>query len=79
MKRINKLIKPTMFIVHVSEHKHEVGEIKYSLRARLSTEKGMYYANDYDWHLLRALDKLLDQLYKQIKKDKDKKMDKRRK
>ncbi len=76
MSHINKIQKPTIFLVHVSEHKHEHGEIKYSLRARLSTEKGMYYASDFDWNLLRCLDKVLDHLEQRIKRDKDMRLDK---
>ena len=71
MQHINKLQKPTMFILHVHEHRRERGEIKYSLRARLSTEKGMYFSNDFDWNLLRCLDNILDHLEHQVKKKKD--------
>jgi CBS domain-containing protein/ribosome-associated translation inhibitor RaiA len=76
MGHINKLQKPTIFLVHVHEHRHEHGEIKYSLRGRLSTERGMYFANDFDWNLLRCLDKILDHLEHQVKKDKDIRTDK---
>lgn len=77
--RISNIVRPKILNIHVVPH-HVRGDVaKYSLRARLSTEKRMYYARSFDWDLMKVLDDVLNQLEGAVKKDKEKRLDERRK
>jgi CBS domain-containing protein/ribosome-associated translation inhibitor RaiA len=78
MKRIDKIQSPKIFTVHVTVYHHEGMRSKYSLHARLTTEKSLYYASGTDWSLYKTLDALLVQLEKSIKKESEKQRDQRR-
>ncbi len=71
IRRISDIVHPTMLNVHVAKHEESVARSKYSLRARLAVDRGLYHAWDWDWDLLRATDKVMDQLERRVKKDKE--------
>ena len=79
MKRIDKIQSPKVFSVHVTAYHQDGLKAKYSLGARLTTEKGMYYSKGSDWHLYRSLDSVLDLLEKNIRKDHEKQLAARKK
>lgn len=72
MKRIDKIQSPKVFSVHVTAYHQDGLKNKYSLGARLTTDKGMYYSKGIDWHLYRSLDSVLDMMEKNIRKDHEK-------
>ena len=78
MKRIDKIQSPKIFTVHVTIYHHEGLRSKYSLHARLTTEKSLYYASGTDWSLYKTLDAVLEQLEKSVKKESEKQRDQRR-
>jgi len=78
MKRIDKVEAPKIFTVHVTIYHHEGMRSKYSLHARLTTDKRLYYASGTDWSLYKTLDAVLIQLEKSIKKEREKQLDQRR-
>ncbi len=78
MTRVNKLVNPKVFNIHATTHHDTGGEVKYSMRGRLTTDHEMYYAKANDWDALRALDELLNVLEKLVKKDKERKLDERK-
>lgn len=78
MERINRMEPPRVFTVHITIYHHEGMKSKYSLGARLTTEKSMYYNKHTDWDLYKAMDTVLDMLEKNIKRDHEKKRDLRR-
>jgi len=78
MERINRMEPPRVFTVHITIYHHEGMKSKYSLGARLTTEKRMYYNKHTDWDLYKATDTVLDMLEKNIKRDHEKKRDLRR-
>jgi len=78
MERINRMEPPRVFTVHITIYHHEGMKSKYSLGARLTTEKGMYYNKHTDWDLYKAMDAVLDMLEKNIKRDHEKKRDLRK-
>jgi acetoin utilization protein AcuB len=78
MERINRMEPPRVFTVHITIYHHEGMKSKYSLGARLTTEKGMYYNKHTDWDLYKAMDTVLDMLEKNIKRDHEKKRDLRK-
>ncbi|UCE45211.1 MAG: CBS domain-containing protein [Methanobacteriota archaeon] len=78
MKKIDKIQSPKVFSVHVTAYHQDGLKNKYSLGARLTTEKGTYYSKGSDWHLYRSLDAVLDLLEKSIRKDHEKQLAARR-
>ncbi|UCE36348.1 MAG: CBS domain-containing protein [Thermoplasmata archaeon] len=79
MKKINKIQKTRIFALHVSQY-HDKSFVKeYELRARLSTDKHMFYAQGEGWNLVGALDELLDTLEGMVTKEKDRRLGARKK
>jgi len=74
MKRIASLVTPRMLNVHVVQYKADGDNSKWSIRARFTTDRQMYYVKHFDWELFKTLDGLLDQLEQHIKKEKDRKV-----
>lgn len=79
MKRIDKIQFPRVFTVHVQTYHHEGMRSKYSIHARLTTDKSMLYASHTDWDLFKTMDGLLDQLEKTVKREHEKQLDARKK
>lgn len=73
LKKINKFenYKPHSLTFHVEEHRPNSGEIEYSLRARLVTEKKVFFKSDHDWNIFSLFDKVMDSLYRVVRKDKE--------
>jgi CBS domain-containing protein len=78
MKRIDKIEPPKVFSIHVTAYHQDGLKSKFSLGARLTTDKGMYYSKGSDWDLYRSLDTALDSLEKSIKKEHEKRLDARK-
>ncbi len=78
LKKVNKVLTPLVLNIHVVAHQEAGTQSKYSLRLRLSTDYGLYYAKEVSWNVLEALDKALDSLEKRIFKDNEKKIDRKR-
>jgi ribosome-associated translation inhibitor RaiA len=75
MKRIDRIVPPRVFSVHVTTYHHEGLKSKYSLGARLTTSKNMYYVKSVDWDLYKATDSLLDMLEANVRRDHEKQLD----
>jgi CBS domain-containing protein/ribosome-associated translation inhibitor RaiA len=79
MKKVNKIQRTQLFSLHVVQY-HDRSLVKeYELRARLSTNKQMFYAQGQGWNLMIALDEVLDNLETMITKEKDRKLAERKK
>lgn len=75
MKKIDKILPPRVFSMHVTVYNPEGFKSKYSLGARLTTSKNMYYMKTVDWDLYKATNTLLNQLESNIRRDHDKQLD----
>ncbi len=73
-----KRLKPLYLNFHVEEHHATSGEIKYSVRAKLTTESKVFYTKAVDWNLFRAFAETIDQLERMVKREK-KRMEERTK
>ncbi|MFQ5919724.1 MAG: CBS domain-containing protein [Thermoplasmata archaeon] len=71
LRKISDIARPTVFNVHVVTHQREGDRSKYSIRARLGTERGLLIARDYDWDPAQAMHKVMAQLERRIKQSKD--------
>jgi len=72
MKRIAKMERPRVFYVHIASYDEEGLTSKYSVRARLSTERNMYYVRNSDWNMFRAMSDLLESLEGKVRKQREK-------
>ena len=53
------------------DRKESGTRIKYSIKIRLMTNRGMLHANDHAWDLAAALDGALKKLEREVSKKKD--------
>lgn len=79
MKRIDKIQFPRVFTVHIQAYHHEGMRSKYSIHARLTTDKSLLYASQTDWDLYKTMDGILQQLEKNVKREHEKLLDARKK
>lgn len=77
--RISKSSMPKVFNAHITTYNHEGLRSKYSVRARMTCDAGMYYSNTTDWDLFRAMDMAMENLEKEIKKAHEKNLTLRKK
>ncbi len=80
LNKINRFreFRPRLLTFHVEVHHISGKETKYSVRARLTTDKKMFFAKSYDWNLYRAFREVLDILEKNVKKEHEKLLEFRR-
>jgi len=78
MKRVDKMERPRVFYLHIAAHDQEGATSKYSLRARLNTEKNMYYVGHSDWDLYKATSTLLEALESKVRREREKRLDDRK-
>ena len=71
LRKINDIARPTVFNIHVVTHRSQGDRSKYSIRARLGTERGLLIARDYDWDAAQAMHKVMAQLERRVKASKD--------
>ncbi len=72
MQKITPIEMPQLLMLHFTEHHHPKEARNYSIRARLSTNTGLFFSDTFDYDKFRALDQVLDHLEKQIIKEKEK-------
>lgn len=78
MKKIGKVEKPQILAIHFVQY-HGRSDVKeYEIRARLSTQKQMFYARHDEWDLLKGLDETLESLEKMVMKEKDRRVGSRK-
>ncbi len=75
MQKITPIAMPQLLMLHFTEHHHPAEPRHYSIRARLSTNTGLFFSEGQDFDKFRALDNVLDHIERQIIKDKEKAKD----
>jgi len=75
LQKVAKIYKPQSFFLHVKRY-DKTGKIKYSIRTRLLTDKGIFVSKSYAWDLRTASDDALKRLQHIIFKQKGWKEDK---
>jgi CBS domain-containing protein len=72
VRKLGKIVKIDNLILHVDKH-HQTGKrSEYSVKGRLITRKGMFFANDSAWDVTKAVRGVLQKLEKGIIKRKEK-------
>ncbi|MBN2202913.1 MAG: CBS domain-containing protein [Candidatus Aenigmarchaeota archaeon] len=74
MEKLSKIVKNPFLFLHVKRYERK-GRVKYSIRARLSSERGFYVTKSYAWDFRSAVDEALDKLEKIVIKNKKSKRD----
>lgn len=72
LKKLGKILKIEELILHIHKH-HETGHrVKYSVKSRMMTEKGMFFSHDHAWDITKAVRGVLNKLEREviIKKEK---------
>ena len=72
MQKITPITMPQLLMLHFTEHHHPAEPRHYSIRARLSTNNGLFFSEGEDFNKFRALDNVLEHIERQIIKDKEK-------
>ena len=78
MKRLAGIVTPRLLNLHIVQHQSDGDNSKWSIRARLQTDRGMYYQNHHDWELMPALAGILEAFETRIKDEKDRRVSDRR-
>lgn len=79
LKKIAKIYTPRIFNAHVVHHHQQDDLDKFTIHTRLNTDKGSFTAVEYDWDILIALDKSMDNLHHRVLKIHERQVDHRRK
>ncbi|MGC8663190.1 MAG: CBS domain-containing protein [Thermoplasmata archaeon] len=81
LKKINKFenYRPQNLSIHIEEHRPEGKEVDYTARAKLVTEKKIFYKQDHDWNLFGLIDRVMDSIYRVVRKNKEREKELRRK
>ena len=72
MQKITPITMPQLLMLHFTEHHHPKEARNYSIRARLSTNTGLFFSEGFDFDKFRVLDTVLNNIERQIKKEKEK-------
>jgi CBS domain-containing protein/ribosome-associated translation inhibitor RaiA len=75
LQKLSKIFAPQFFFLHVKKYDKK-GKIKYSIRTRFRTNKGIYVSKSYAWDLRDAVNEALDKLERIVIKEKETKRDK---
>ena len=78
LQKMSKIYNPEFFFLHVKKYDKK-GKIKYSIRTRFRTDKGIFVSKSYAWDLRDAVNDALDKLerimLKEIKIKRDQKQE----
>ena len=69
--RLSRLTTIQDIAIHIDRYKESGTRIKYSIKIRLMTNRGMLHANDHAWDLAAALGGALKKLEREVSKKKD--------
>lgn len=72
IKKLAKFLPIEYMTLHIDRHKDTGRRVKYSIHAKIVTQKGMFFAKAAAWDLTKAMHELLDRFEREIKKEKGK-------
>jgi len=75
LQKMSKLYNLQFFFLHVKKYDKR-GKIKYSIRTRFKTGKGLFVTKAYAWDLRDAVDNALNKIERIMKREKEMKRDK---
>lgn len=72
LRKINKIYPVNYFVAHLDKYNESGKRVKYSIKARLATGKGFFFAHDHDWDITKAMKGVLAHLEEEVIKRKEK-------
>jgi CBS domain-containing protein len=75
IQKLLKFIKVNYVVIHVEEHKkkEKSDRMKYNVQGRFITDKGNFYASDYEWEPTKAmklfLERIETEIHRQVEKN----------
>jgi CBS domain-containing protein/ribosome-associated translation inhibitor RaiA len=75
LQLFGQIIRPRVMNVHVVPYHRGGRETKYSLKLRLQTDKGMFFAKNHGWNLVQVLDEALETLRREVVHEKEKRLE----
>ena len=76
--KTGEILSPKILNIHVAQHHSKGDTSKYTMRARLATDRGLFYARHFDWNIHKTLDGLMDQIEDFVREDKERRLDTRK-
>ncbi len=76
--KTGEILSPKILNIHVAQHHSKGDTSKYTMRARLATDRGLFYARHFDWNIHKALDGLMDQIEDFVREDKERRLNTRK-
>jgi len=73
IKKLAKFTSIAHMNVHIKKYRKTGKRIKYSIKARLITERGMFFAESHTWDITKAMKSVLQKLERETIKKKNKK------
>ena len=71
MRKLNKITPIINLALHVDRYHEEGKRVKYSIRARLFTRKGSFFAQSHEWDITKAMRELLARFETEIIRKKE--------
>jgi len=68
IRKMGGVVPIHYIVVDVSTHNDEGGRKKYSVKSRLITSKGMFFAKDHEWDLTKAVGGVFNKLEREVMK-----------
>jgi ribosome-associated translation inhibitor RaiA len=75
IEKLDKMLPVLNFIVRVKKYHKEGKRVKYSVHARLLTDAGDFFTNDFGWEPAKAVKGTLEKLEKEVLKKSEKMKD----
>ena len=73
VRKLGKIIPIDYLVLHISRHNEGGKRVRYSIKSRLITGKGMFFAEDHSWDLTQSMSGVLKKLEKEVLKKSGKK------
>lgn len=75
IQKLAKTLPIEYMTLHIDRHNPEGKRVKYTVKAKIVTEKGVFYAHAHAWDLTKAIHELLDRFERDIYRKKEKSRD----
>jgi CBS domain-containing protein len=72
VRKLGKFLNIDSLILHVDKYHESGNRVKYSIKGRLITNRGMFFAGDFAWDVTKAVRGVLQKLEKEAIKKKEK-------
>lgn len=72
ISKLGRMVPISQFVMHVRKYHKDGKRVKYSVQARLLTEDGDFFADDYAWDLTKATKGVLGKMEREVIKKEEK-------